>query len=148
MHEPSIRIPLAIRYSKMIKPGFLNERVALNIDIAPTMLDLAEHKAPEHTQGLSLVPLIKGNDSDWRQDWLYEYYEYPSWHMMPKNRGVRTERYKLIEYYEAEPKAYELYDLKTDPGEDHNLYGDPTYAELTKELLRRNEELRNETGET
>jgi len=148
MHEPSIRIPLAIRYPKMIKPGFLNERMALNIDIAPTMLELAGLKAPEHTQGRSLVTLIQGNDSDWRKDWLYEYYEYPGWHMVPKNRGVRTERYKLIEYYEAEPQEYELYDLKTDPGENHNLYGDPTYAELTKELLRRLEQLRNETGET
>jgi arylsulfatase A-like enzyme len=86
MHEPSIRIPLAIRYPKMIKPGFLNERMALNIDIAPTMLELAGLRAPEHTQGRSLVSLIKGNDSDWRKDWLYEYYEYPGWHMVQADR--------------------------------------------------------------
>jgi arylsulfatase A-like enzyme len=148
MHEPSIRIPLVIRYPKMIKPGLLNRRMVLNIDLAPTMLELAGLQAPEHMQGRSLVSVIDSKDSDWRKDWLYEYYEYPGWHMVPKNRGVRTERYKLIEYYEQEPTEYELYDLETDPGEEHNLYGDQKHADLTHELLARLEELRKETGET
>ena len=148
MHEPSIRIPLAIRYPKLIKPASVSDKMALNIDIAPTVLALAGLKVPEEMQGRSLVPLIKDNDSKWRKDWLYEYYEFPGWHMVQKNRGVRTQRYKLIEYYETEPKEYELYDLQADPGENYNLYGDPKYAELTGELLRRLEELRRETGET
>jgi arylsulfatase A-like enzyme len=148
MHEPSIRIPLAMRYPKLIKPGSVSDKMALNIDVAATVLALAGLKVSEEMQGRSLLPLIKGNDSNWRKDWLYEYYEYPGWHMVQKNRGVRTERYKLIEYYETEPKDYELYDLHADPGENHNLYGNPTYAELTQELLRRLEELRRETGET
>jgi arylsulfatase A-like enzyme len=147
MHEPSIRIPLNIRYPRLIRPGTFNGRMVLNIDIAPTVLELAGIKAPAHTHGRSLVPLIQGNDEDWRHDWLYSYYEYPGDNMVARNHGVRTERYKLIEYYEQIPKEYELYDLQEDPQEVHNLYGQPKYEETTTHLKRRLDELREQTGE-
>jgi len=67
-------------------------------------------------------------------------------HNVPRNGGVRTERYKLIHYYEA-PEEFELYDLAEDPGELHNLYGRSQYAQLTRELLQRIDELRRETGD-
>ncbi len=84
--------------------------------------------------------------SDWRKDWLYEYFEYPGAEQVKPHRGVRTERYKLIHYFLA-PQEFELYDLHEDPGELHNLYGDPRYAKLTKDLMDRIEQLRKETGD-
>jgi arylsulfatase A-like enzyme len=67
--------------------------------------------------------------------------------MVPRNHGLRTERYKLMEYYDQEPKEYELYDLQEDPHELRNLYGDPHYRDITERLLKRLNELREETGE-
>ncbi len=147
MHEPSIRIPLNIRYPRVIKPGTFNQSMVLNIDIAPTVLELAGIKPPAHMHGRSLVPLIQGNDSGWRHDWLYSYYEYPGPNMVAKNHGVRTERYKLIEYYDEIPKEYELYDLQTDPQELRNLFGDPKYQDITAGLMHRLNELRAQLGE-
>jgi arylsulfatase A-like enzyme len=147
MHEPSIRIPLLIRYPKLVNAGSLSEKMVLNLDIAPTVLELAGLKVPATMQGRSLVSLLKGENLGWREDWLYAYYEYPGDHMVAKNRGIRTERYKLIEYYEEEPMQYELYDLQADPSETQNLYGHPEYASLATKLLQRLEEVRAETGE-
>lgn len=147
MYEPSIRIPLGIRYPKLIKPGSVLDEMVLNIDIAPTVLELAGIKTPAHMQGRSIVPLIRGNNAGWRKDWLYSYYEYPGSNMVPKSHGVRTERYKLLEYYEQQPTEWELYDLLEDPHELHNLYGDPRYREIAGRLTRRLNELRAETGE-
>jgi arylsulfatase A-like enzyme len=147
MHEPSIRTPMLIRYPRLIRPGATANNMVLNLDIAPTFLELAGLKIPESMQGRSLVPLLRGEEpKSWRQDWLYEYYEYPGPHNVRRNRGVRTEQYKLIHYYEA-PEEFELYDLKADPGELHNLYGDPRYATLTRDLLERIRELREATGD-
>jgi arylsulfatase A-like enzyme len=98
-------------------------------------------------QGRSLLPFLRSEQpADWRKDWLYEYYEYPGPHNVRKHRGVRTERYKLIHYYE-EPQEFELYDLKEDPGELRNLYGDGEHAQLARELMNRISELRRETGD-
>ncbi|HEV2247964.1 MAG TPA: sulfatase/phosphatase domain-containing protein [Terriglobia bacterium] len=147
MHEPSIRAPMLIRYPRMIRAGSVADPMVLNLDIAPTFLDLAGVKVPEWMQGRSMVPFLKGEvPENWRKDWLYEYYEYPGPHNVRKNRGVRTERYKLIHYYEA-PEEFELYDLQEDPGELQNLYGDPRYSALARQLRQRIDELRKETGD-
>lgn len=146
MHEPSIRVPLLIRYPKLIEAGSLHDAMVLNIDIAPTVLDLAGVPVPDWMHGRSMVPLLRGESVEWREDWLYEYYEFPGWHSVRKHRGVRTERYKYIHYFE-EPEEFELYDLEEDPDELHNLYGRAEYAELTEQLRRRLTELRHETGE-
>jgi arylsulfatase A-like enzyme len=121
--------------------------MALDLDIAPTILDMAGVRIPASMQGRSLKPLFQGNETAWRRDWFYEYYENPGVFNVPKNRGIRTDRYKLIEYYEEDPIEFELYDLDKDPGENQNLYGEPQYADVTRQLLRRLEELRQETGE-
>lgn len=147
MHEPSIRTPMLVRYPRMIKPGGTASQMITNLDMAPTFLDLAGVPVPKHMQGLSMVPLLKGETPPaWRKDWLYEYYEYPGPHSVPKNRGVRTDRYKFIHYYEP-PQEFELYDLQNDPGELHNLYGDAKYAGLAADLRHRLEELRQETDD-
>ncbi|MGH9439868.1 MAG: sulfatase-like hydrolase/transferase, partial [Terriglobia bacterium] len=76
MHEPSIRVPLAIRYPKLIQAGSVVEKMALNLDLAPTILDLAGVETPKQMQGSSLVPFLRGSaPATWRKDWLYEYYE-------------------------------------------------------------------------
>ena len=147
MHEPSIRVPMFIRYPGLAKAGSSHQQMALNLDIAPTILDLAGAKVPQQMQGSSLVPFLKGTPPEsWRKDWLYEYYEYPGPHEVRRHRGIRTDRYKLIHYWQA-PEEFELYDLQKDPGELHNLYGDPRSAELTTHLKNRLEELRRETGD-
>jgi arylsulfatase A-like enzyme len=98
-------------------------------------------------QGKSMLPLAEGEKIAWRQEWLYEYYEYPGFENVRPCRGVRTVRYKYIEFF-LDPKEYELYDLENDPGEMHNLYGKPGYEELAGHLQTRLEELRKETNDT
>ncbi len=146
MHEPSIRVPFLLRYPKLVKGGLSAEAMVLNLDIAPTMLDLAGVTVPKQMQGLSLVPFLRGDKPEWRKDWLYEYYEDPCPGMVRRNRGVRTERYKFIHYYEP-PEEFELYDLQEDPGELRNLFGDPRYSELIEQMRRRIQDLRRETGD-
>ena len=92
-----------------------------------------------------MVPLLKSQEpASWRKDWLYEYYEYPGEHNVRKNRGVRTDRYKYIHYYEA-PEEFELYDLKEKCGELHNLYDEPQYTVLAQDLRQRLGKLRKAT---
>jgi arylsulfatase A-like enzyme len=147
MHEPSIRTPMLIRYPRMARAGSTVDQMVTNMDIAPTFLELAGLPVPKQMQGLSMVPLLKGEQPrNWRKDWLYEYYEYPGPHNVRKNRGVRTERYKFIHYYEA-PEEFELYDLQEDPGELHNLSGDRRHADIERDLRRRLAELRAETDD-
>jgi arylsulfatase A-like enzyme len=146
MHEPSIRIPLLIRYPRAIKPETVNREMVLNLDLGPTILDIAGVKVPQYMQGQSLVPFLRGRSpgNEWRKDWLYTYYQTPD---APKNRGVRTDRYKIIEYWDETPREYELYDLQEDPLERNNLFGDPAYSGLQGHLLQRLVELRREMGE-
>jgi arylsulfatase A-like enzyme len=147
MYEPSIRIPLMIRYPPRIRAGTRSARMVLNLDLAPTLLDLVRVPPPAHFQGKSLMPLVANPGGEWRTDWLYEYYEYPGDEQVRPCRGVRTERYKYIHYFTA-PQEFELYDLKIDPAEMRNLYGDPRYAQLTGQLAARLEQLRRETGDS
>jgi arylsulfatase A-like enzyme len=146
MYEQSIRIPLMVRYPRRINAGTVLNNMVLNLDIAPTLLEIAGLSIPNHFQGKSLMPLTAQQQITWREDWLYEYYEYPGYQNVKPCRGVRTERYKYIHYFTA-PQEFELYDLKTDADELHNLYGDPKYAALTAKLAARLEELRRETND-
>lgn len=148
MHEPSIRVPLVVRYPPKIKAGQVSDRQVLNIDFAPTILDLAGVEIPKAMHGRSMAPLFQDPKAAWRTDWLYEYYEYPGPHSVRANRGIRTERYKLIHYYDQKPEEFELYDLEKDPGERQNLYGRKEYEDLSRKLLARIAELRKETGDT
>ena len=146
MYEPSIRIPLMIRHPPRIRAGVRSARMALNLDLAPTLLDLLGLPVPAHFQGKSLMTLAGNPAASWRTDWLYEYYEYPGNEEVRPCRGVRTERYKYIHYFTA-PEEFELYDLESDPAEMHNLYADPGHADLTRALAMRLAELRRETGD-
>lgn len=143
MHEPSSRVPVLIRYPRMIEKGSLSKKMFLNIDIAPTVLGLAGAPVPDWMHGQNAAPLLSGESSEWRKDWLYEYFEFPAVHSVRKHRGIRTEKYKLIHYY-RDPQEFELYDLENDPGELNNLYGQEGYAELTDQLMQRLGELMQE----
>ena len=148
MYEPSIRVPMMIRHPKTIRPGSVREEMVLNVDVAPTLLELAGLPAPTSMQGRSFAPLMRGvRLEDWRKDWLYEYYEYPGFENVRPHRGVRTEQFKYIHYF-LEPQEFELYDLKADPREDDNLYGKPGREALTAHLRDRLEALRRETQDT
>ena len=148
MNEPSIRVPLIIRYPRMIRPGTSIGQMALNLDLAPSILELAGIPIPIAMQGKSLVPFLNGETPvDWRKDWLYEYYEFPEDEHVPPHRGVRSDRYKLIHYYTMVPQEYELYDLQVDPGERNNLWAESAYNRLSEQLLTRIDELRKQTGD-
>lgn len=147
MHEPSIRVPTLLRYPQEFAAGTKVNEMVLNVDIAPTLLELAGVQVPHHMQGQSVVKLAKGTEGNWRKDWYYEYFEGGAYRV-PQNRGIRTDRYKLIQYYESNPPEYELYDLEADPGELHNLAGNDSYSKLQAQLLSRMEELRKEVEGT
>lgn len=143
MYEESIRVPLLVKYPKMIKPGTTKADMVLNVDIAPTILDLAGIPIPETMDGKSIKPLLEGKETEWRKDFLYEYYEYPAVHSVRKNRGVRTERWKYIHYFE-DPEEFELFDLQSDPQEMNNLVNDPEYKDIIEQLKTRMTDLRKE----
>ncbi len=146
MYEESISVPYVVSWPAALPKGKVdNKHFVLNIDFAPTLLDLAGVPVPSDMQGHSIQPLLKGSDpSDWRASFLYEYYEYPAVHCVRKNRGIRTHRYKLIHFWE-EPESFELYDLESDPTEVHNVASDAKMKPVFDELKRRLEELRKET---
>ncbi len=148
MYEESLRMPLLIRYPEAIKKNIVNTDLVQNLDFAPTFLNLAEVDIPTEMQGNSLVPVLKGNrPADWRKSVYYHYYEYPAVHRVKRHYGVRTDRYKLIHFYH-DIDAWELYDLKTDPNELNNLYGNAEYDEIVKDLKKELENLRNQYGDT
>ncbi|MCL5065806.1 MAG: sulfatase [Firmicutes bacterium] len=147
MYEESLRMPFLVRYPKEIAPGSRCSAMALNVDFAPTFLDLAGVAIPETFQGRSLRPLLQGTiPTDWQTAMYYRYWMHlDSIHRVWAHYGVRTERYKLIYYYgealgstgsedRSTPKTWELFDLHDDPQELHNLYGDPTYQHIVTEL--------------
>ena len=129
MHEESIRLPLVIHDPRLPRErrGTRRDEMVLNIDVAPTILDLAGVDIPEVMQGKSLAPLIAGDRPDWRDAFLYEHRI--AIKTIPKSEGVRTTRWKYVRYTEVEPVVEELYDLESDPLEERNLAPDPASAE-------------------
>jgi arylsulfatase A-like enzyme len=167
MYEEALRIPLLMRYPRMVNGGQVEDRFALNVDLAPTILDYAGVAVPESMQGRSLRPLASGDPPEsWRKSAYYSYFE-NSWamrnmsreqmtdpsfefwtaHRVGPNRGVRDDRYKVIEYY-TEGGYGERFDLREDPHELRNLYGDRGYAEVQSELVNQLRRFQEELGDT
>jgi arylsulfatase A-like enzyme len=130
-YEESIRIPLLVRYPKLITGGAVNDAMVLNIDLAPTFLDLAGIAIPPSMQGKSWRPLWDGTEDTRRSAFLYEYFTEAAYPNEPAVLAVRTEKAKLIRYPGHEGWQ-ELFDLSTDPHEIHNLAGDPKSREFLK----------------
>lgn len=133
MYEESLRTPLIVRWPDVTAPGSTCDAIVSNLDFAETFLDIAGVEVPPDMQGLSLVPLLKGETpADWRSSFYYQYYEFPAVHSVQKHYGVRTDRHKLIYFHELD--EWELYDLEQDPNELNNVYGNPDYAEVVDQL--------------
>jgi len=148
MYEESLRMPFLVRYPHQIKAGSVNKDIVLNLDFAPTLLDLAGTFVPSDMQGRSLRPLLSGRTPpDWRTSMYYHYYEYPGWHAVKRHYGIRIKRYKLIHFY-YDIDAWELYDLLEDPRELNNLYNNPAYADTVRQLKTELYQLREKFKDT
>lgn len=147
MYEESFRMPLMVRYPPEIEPGTVIDALVQNLDFAPTFLDYTGVAVPEDMQGESFRRLVSGEQGEWRDAVYYTYYEYPSVHMVKRHYGVATERYKLMHFY-YDIDEWEMYDLQQDPNEMKNIYGDPAYEEVQKDLHSRLEALRTQYGDS
>jgi len=147
MYEESFRTPLLIRYPKEIKSGSVVDKLIQNLDFAPTFLDFAGVDIPEEIQGESFRNIVNGKSDEWRDALYYTYYEYPSVHMVKRHYGVRTDRYKLMHFY-YDIDEWEMYDLEKDPSEMKNIYENPAYADVRKDMHQKLEELREKYGDS
>jgi arylsulfatase A-like enzyme len=160
MYEESLSMPLLIRYPAEIEPGSECDEMVLNVDFAPTFLELAGIEIPSHVQGSSFVPLMTGNTPpDWQQAMYYRYWMHQDRdHNVWAHYGVRTHRHKLICYYNdplgqpgargpASPPEWELFDLEVDPFEMNNVIDQPQYRATVSELRGLLDELQSACGD-
>jgi arylsulfatase A-like enzyme len=147
MYEQSIRVPWLIRYPGMVEKGSTTDLMGVNIDNAPTVLDLVNMPVPKDMQGRSLKPILQGKTpSDWRKSYYAHYYEFAPPHWVLPYYGVRTERYKIISYYTE--NQWELFDLKKDPDEMESLFEwagykiHPDYVKIARNLVNELKQLR------
>jgi arylsulfatase A-like enzyme len=132
-YEESMRIPFLVRYPRAFPKGKRVDEMVLNIDLAPTFLDLAGVPVPREMQGRSWRPLITGGAKDWRRSFLFEYFKENAFPTTPTLVAVRTTTAKLIKY-PGHDEWTELFDLAQDPYETKNLAGDPKHRELLARL--------------
>ncbi len=147
MYEPSIKMPFLARWPGVIQPGTTSPSLAINTDFAPTFMEAAGLPTPADMQGRSLLPLFRGQPpTDWRTSFYYRYYHDPGDHNTRAHYGIRTETHKLIYFWKKD--QWELFDLRNDPDELRNLYGQPGQQAVTEklkaELLRLKRELKDE----
>jgi len=159
MYEESLRMPFVMRYPKEIKPDSVSTDMILNADFAPTWLDYAGIDIPEHIQGRSFREILNGRaPEDWRTGMYYRYWMHLSHHWVYAHYGIRTHRHKLIYYYsdacgqpntldEPKKREWELFDLQEDPYELNNVYLDPAYAGIVRELKDELHRLQAEVGD-
>ena len=163
IYEESLRMPFLVRTPAAVldQPrgaaegggaggGAVNTSMVCNVDFAPTFLELAGLPIPSYMQGRSIVPLLQGRTpADWPQEVYHRYWmNQDDAHNAYAHYGIRTQRYKLIYWYNddcgepgakpgTDPPEWELFDLQRDPGELHNRYNDPAYAEVVAEMTGR-----------
>ena len=133
MYEESLRVPMLIRYPRLFRKGLVLDELALNIDLAPTFLDLAGVVAPPNMQGASWKELASGNKpAGWRQSFFAEYYKELG--DVPTCYAIRTATHKLVKYPNL-PEFTEVFDFTADPYEIKNLASDNALtAKLDAEL--------------
>ncbi len=133
IYDQSFKTPLLVKWPTVIKPGSKNTKMVQNLDFAQTILEAAGLKAPIDMQGESLISLFKGKGENFRDAAYYHYYEYPSVHMVKRHYGIVTEKFKLIHFYH-DIDEWELYDREKDKEEMKNVYHDPAYESIKKDL--------------
>jgi arylsulfatase A-like enzyme len=144
-YEPSMRIPLLMRYPRLVKTSTQCEEMVLNIDLAPTILELAGVPAPGSMQGQSLLSMLKGRPG--RKSFLYEYFQETDRRFKrPTVIAVRTKQWKYVTYPLDDSLTGELYNLSVDPEELNNLLGNPGYADITEQMKRKLALLKKKTG--
>jgi arylsulfatase A-like enzyme len=136
MYEESLRTPLVMRLPESLKKmrGKTIPQMVQNIDHAATFLNIAGIKVPSDIQGESYYPLLKGeNPKSWRKAIYYHYQEYPAEHTVKRHYGIRTEKYKLMHFYN-DIDTWELYDILNDPNEMNNLIDNKDFDAIEEEL--------------
>jgi arylsulfatase A-like enzyme len=159
--EESLRAPFLVRYPRELTAGAVEAHLMDNTDIAPTLLDFAGVAVPLEMQGHSCRDMLAGKAGAWTRDAIYfRYWMHRAHrHDNPAHYGLRTARWKLVFYYglpldaagaspEVTPAGWELYDMQHDPFELRNLYGDPAYAPVVRELTARLDEVKRECRDT
>ena len=136
MYESSMRVPMLAYAPGAIKPGTVVEELVQNIDVGPTVLEVAGLPTPERMDGQSFLKLLKGKPIPWRDEAFYEYYWERNFPHTPTVHGVRTKRYKYIHYHGIWD-IDELYDLREDPDEKHNLIHDPQHKQRIDEMNKK-----------
>ena len=142
MYEESFRMPFVIKNPRTIDPGTVSDAMVMNVDFAPTLLDMAGIDVPSEMQGKSFKGVFEGDKENQRKSVYYHYYEWPIWHKVQPHYGIKTDRYKLMHFYYSMDE-WELYDLKTDPNEMNNIYSEAS-PELIEDLKKQLQELRVE----
>jgi len=143
-YEASIRIPLLVMCPNRFRRGSQISQMVANIDIAPTILELAGVEPPDYFDGKSFVPLLMGKQAPWRNELLYEYYWERNYPHTPTTHAIQTDRYKFIRYHGIWDLD-ELYDMQSDPDETRNLINSPAHQDVAKNLRERLFELLRET---
>jgi len=152
IHEPSIRIPIIVRYPGLTSTDTpkVMQQMVLTVDIAPSLLDLCNAKPLKNIHGKSFKKLVQQGDNNWRNSFFYEYNYEKQFPYTPNIRGVRTDEWKYMHYPHGDgtPDRHiaELYNLKNDPEERHNLINDPQFADVLKDLQKELKRLMKQTG--
>lgn len=159
MYEESLRMPFVVRYPREVAAGSVSADMVLNVDFPALFLDLADVTIPAEFQGRSFRSILGGESpADWRSSFYYRYWMHKAHHNVYAHYGVRTHEYKLIYYYndalgqegavdETYEPEWELFDLRSDPQEMRNVYGDPGYAEVVRDLKRELHRLQDEVAD-
>lgn len=142
-YDASIRVPLLVRYPPRVAPA-VHDGIALNVDVVPTVLELAGLPVPDAVQGSSLAPVLEGRAPSVRDAFLYEYFPERGADM-PAIVAVRTPDWKLVTY-PGHPAWNQLFDLRADPHELESLAARPEQAARMQSLGARLGELEAEIG--
>lgn len=144
MYEEALRMPLLVRWPGRVAAGKVSDALVLNIDFAPTILDIARSEPHAGIQGRSFLPLLTGRQpDDWRTSMYYRYYR--SHFETEPHFGVRTQTHKLIYFDDID--QWEMFDLKSDPTEMHNLAEMPAHREKFQELKAELNRLQAQVGD-
>jgi len=133
-YEESAKVPFLVRYPEVLKGGQVFDEMVQNIDVGPTILEVAGIQKPGHMQGASILPILAGSTpNDWRDTIFYEYYWEYDFPQTPTMHGLRTDRYKYIRYHGVWD-TNEFFDLQEDPFEMNNLINSPEHQEIIEDL--------------